>query len=69
MAQIIAVITMLFGAVFFAVPLAIIGNQFQEAYDKWEKMEELLDTNKALKRARKEFQNRLTERRERITKG
>ena len=45
------------------------GNQFQEAYDKWEKMETLLDTSQALHRARSEFQNRLTERRERITKA
>ena len=67
--MILAMVTMLFGSVFFAMPLAIIGNQFQEAYDKWEKEEELLDSTKALRRFRKEFHWKLIERRTRITKA
>ena len=68
-ARFIAVVTMLFGAVFLSMPIAVIGNHFESAYKRMEERNAAKDPVKALQKARRDYQKRINTRRGRIAKG
>ena len=65
----LAVVTMLFGAVFLSMPIAVIGNKFELAYEAFEKREAHKNPKLALEAAKKEYQARLETRRKRVSRG
>ena len=68
-ARALAILTMMFGAVFLSMPIAVIGNKFELAYKNFEKRQAHKNPEKALENAKKEYQHRLVQRRTRITHG
>ncbi len=65
----LAVVTMLFGAVFLSMPIAVIGNKFELSYEAFEKREAHKNPKLALETAKKEYQARLDTRRKRVSRG
>jgi len=68
-ARMLAIITMMFGAVFLSMPIAVIGNKFELAYNNFEKKQAHKNPKLALENAKKDYQKRLEQRRHRITSG
>jgi hypothetical protein len=68
-ARALAILTMMFGAVFLSMPIAVIGNKFESAYKNFEKRQAHKSPEKALENAKKDYQRRLEQRRTRITHG
>jgi len=63
----LAILTMMFGAVFLSMPIAVIGNKFEAAYNNFEKRQAHKNPELALENAKKDYQSRLEQRRKRIT--
>ena len=68
-ARFLAIVTMMFGAVFLSMPIAVIGNKFEAAYNNFEKRQAHKNPALALENAKKDYKNRLEHRRKRITHG
>ena len=68
-ARALAIFTMMFGAVFLSMPIAVIGNKFELAYKNFEKRQAHKHPVKALENAKLDYQNRIEQRRRRITHG
>jgi hypothetical protein len=68
-ARFFAVVTMLFGAIFLSMPIAVIGNKFELAYNAYEKRESHKNPEAALATAKHEYQARIQQRRKRIIRG
>jgi hypothetical protein len=65
-ARFMAVVTMLFGAVFLSMPIAVIGNQFERAYNDYEKKKAYEDPVKRDKLLKQQHEQNTRNRKQRI---
>lgn len=68
-ARFFAVITMLFGAIFLSMPIAVIGNKFELAYNAYEEREAHKNPEAAIEIAKAEYQTKIDQRRKRTVHG